>query len=140
MNRFRITKIQQRGIPVPPFDDGRVSGRFPCGLLASFLHQETFVFQELSHQLGLIRTDKRAQPNHHLEAQTMQFIHHLLGLGKPARMKIPDAIVLLPSVINHQHARRQTIGNDSPRILQNVFLILIVGQFNPGVVLRLGEQ
>ena len=50
-------------------------------------------------------------------------------------MEFPFAIILLPGVVNHYYPGGKSVGKYAPGIFQHTFLILIVHQFNPGIVL-----
>ena len=121
-------------------NDGGIGGGLPGCFGFRLLHQEAFVLKQRPHQLGLVRADKRADPKHHFETHAVQFFHHLFGIRKPARVKIPQAVIFLPGVINHQDAGRETIGDDSAGVFEDILLVLIIIQFDPGVILGFRQQ
>ena len=80
------------------------------------------------------------QPDHHRKAQVVQLPAHGLGVREAAGMEAPKAVVLLPGVVDHQHAGGQAVGQHGPGIGQHALLVLLVEQLHPGVVLGPGVE
>ena len=55
-------------------------------------------------------------------------------------MELPLAVDFHPGVVDHQDARRKAVGQDALGVLQDIGLVLVVLEFNPGVVLRNLEE
>ena len=54
-------------------------------------------------------------------------------------MEFPDPVILLPVVIDHEHARRKSVAQYVPGIRADAILALIVDELNPRIVLRLNK-
>jgi len=83
--------------------------------------------------------DERANPKHHLETLFVQGADHVFRVRESVCPEIPLSVILLPIVINHQHAGWKLVVPNGLGVFQDVGLILIVQQLNPGVVLRRRE-
>ena len=70
----------------------------------------------------------------------MEFVYHPFGIRETLRFEIKIAVIALPVVVYHQYTCRETVVDDGMRIFENILLVLIVHQFNPGIVLRHGEE
>ena len=55
-------------------------------------------------------------------------------------MKLPDAVVFLPVIVDHQHPGRKAVGQDVTGVPANAVLTLVVDQLDPGIVLGLGKE
>jgi hypothetical protein len=45
-----------------------------------------------------------------------------------------------PAFVDHQHALGETVGADAAGVGEDVLLVLVVSEFDPGVVLRMEEE
>ena len=81
-----------------------------------------------------------ANPQHDLEAQCVEFVHHGFRVRKTLGFEIEIAVVALPVVVNHEYTRRETVINDSMCIAEDIGLVLVVHEFDPCVVLWHGEE
>ena len=84
--------------------------------------------------------DERANPEHHLETLGVQGADHGFRLGELLLPEFPLPVILLPVVVNHQHAGGKPVVPDGLGVFQDVGFVLIVLQFNPGVILRGREE
>ena len=89
---------------------------------------------------GRVCGDKGAGPKHDLETIAVKPVAHSLRIGEAARIEHPCAVVKLPCVVNHHHAGRESVVFDGLGVGENVLLVLIVLQLDPGVVLRRFNQ
>ena len=69
----------------------------------------------------------------------MQLPDHPLRIREAARVELPRAVSELPRVVYHEHARRQAVVEHRLRVGEDVLLVLVVRELDPGVVLRRGE-
>ena len=68
----------------------------------------------------------------------MELVAHRLRVGEAPTVEVPDAVAVLPGVINHDHAAYgETVRRDSLRVVKDALLVLEVGKLNPGVPLGL---
>ena len=67
------------------------------------IHEEGLFLGQRSVNVA-VWADKRADPDHDLEAEGMKFVNHRLGIAETAGMERPLAIIFLPVVVDHQHA------------------------------------
>ncbi|MNI50243.1 hypothetical protein D3C73_1048930 [compost metagenome] len=113
--------IQHGAVAVPPFAERNL----------------TFaVSQQKLRRLKLaegqrIGADKRTDPQHHLEAQSMQLINHTPRLREAAGMKLPGPVRLMPVIVNHNDAGRHSACEHIPGILQDLLLGWLIEQLNP---------
>ena len=63
-----------------------------------------------------------------------------LGLANRPGWKFQYAVILLPVVVDHQHARREAMVDDVAGVSANAVLPLVVDQLDPGVVLGLAKS
>jgi len=70
----------------------------------------------------------------------MELFYHAPGIGEFFTIKFPGTIAVLPVVINHKYACRETVFKDILSIFEDVLFILIILKFYPGVVLWICEQ
>ena len=127
----RIAKVIAGTITVPPRNDGRF-------IRPPFFDQESFLLKLT--KLRAIRTDERANPEHDLESLSVQTINHSFRIRKTFGFKVEIAIIFLPVVIHHEHADRKIILQYMTRIFQDILLILVIHQFDPGIILRHGKE
>ena len=81
-----------------------------------------------------------AYPQHNLEAQCVEFVHHGFRVEETLGFEVEVAIVALPIVVNHQYTRREAFINNRMCIAEDIGLVLVVHEFDPCVVLRHGEE
>ena len=129
-NSLGVGHVVAGAIPVPPVDHG---GR------------TVFVFQQVAFgvevaELRRVGRNKRRYPQHHLKAETVQLVGHGPGIGEFLGLELEVAIVALPVVVDHEDAFGESIVDDVVGILQNVFLILVIHELDPGIVLRFFEE
>ena len=65
----------------------------------------------------------------------MQFLHHSRRVGKAAGMEAPDAVILLPGIVDHQHAGRVAVGKQRMGIVEHGLPVVVIAQLHPGVEL-----
>ena len=70
----------------------------------------------------------------------MELVYHTFGVGETLGLEGKIAVVTLPVVVYHQHSCREAVIDDGMRIAKDILLVLVVHQFNPGVVLRTREE
>ena len=130
LHGLRIGQVERGAVTVPPPAD--------VGATALVLEEVALPVQQPK---GLaVRAEVGTNPEHHLETLVVQRLHHAFGIGETPGMKLPHAVVLLPVVIDHQHAGGETVGQDVMGILANPVLTLIVDQLDPGIVLRFDKE
>ena len=87
-----------------------------------------------------VHSDVWAHPKHHLESHVVELAYHRLWIWEPRRVEAPVAVSRLPCVVDHQHARLDSVRDHRLDVRQDVLLVLVVGQLNPRVELRGGEE
>jgi len=70
----------------------------------------------------------------------MELFDHTFWILEFFAVKAPGAVALLPIVIDHEDANREAFADNILRVFENIIFILVVLQFNPGIVLRGGEK
>ena len=126
----RVREVITCGIAVPPIEYSRAAVRVA--------EQETFAFQVT--ELRRIGADERAYPHHDFESEGVELVYHTFGVGETLGLEGKIAVVALPVVVYHQHSCREAVIDDGMRIAKDILLVLVVHQFNPGVVLRTREE
>ena len=79
---------------------------------------------------------ERTRPKQYLVAHRVQFGNHALGVAKASAVELPDAVIGLPRIVNHEDAGRNAVIQHRPGVCEDAFFVLIVSQFDPGVQLR----
>ena len=70
----------------------------------------------------------------------MQAVYHSLGVVKLLASEIVVAIIPLPVIVNHKDACRKAVLKHMLGVVFDIRLILVIHQFNPGVILWLREE
>ena len=130
LHRNRRREIENRGLSVPPLHGG---GRPVRPGAERTLPRYAAV-------LARVHRHERTHPERHLEAHGVKLVHHRLRVVERRRVKLPHAISGLPRVIDHDHAGRQPGPHEPLGVLEHAFLVLVVVQLDPRVVLRRGEE
>ena len=94
---------------------------------------------KLGKELAVCR-DVGANPEHHGQTEVMEFADHRLGVGESRPVEVEVAVVAEPALIDHEHSLGIAVGADRAGVSEHVFLVLVVGEFDPGVVLRMQEE
>ena len=138
-------------IPLCPYDSCRLIAinlfsyvKDPFTAKASFnmplFKQHVASAQRLMDDLVDLRHE-RAHPEHYLVAIGMEFIAHRLRIGEAPAVEVPDAVAMLPGVVDHDHAANgEAVRRDSLRVVENALLVLEIGKLNPGVPLGLRNE
>ena len=100
-----------------------------------------FIFQQISFcfqftEFGTIGRNIGSHPQHHLESHPVQLVSHPFRIRKPLGFEVKVTIISLPVIIYHKHPLRKSVLHSFMGIIHNVFLILIIHQLNPGIILR----
>ncbi len=105
----------------------------------STLKEEESLLGQFAILLG-IGTDERANPEHHLEPEFVQLVDHSLRVREPLRLELEVPVIPLPVRVDHQHSGGEPVVDDRTCVLQDVVLILVVDQLDPGVELGAFNQ
>ena len=70
----------------------------------------------------------------------MEPVHHALRVAEARGLEAPVAVAGLPGVVDHENARRDAVVEHGLRVLEDVLLVLVVGELDPGVDLRRAEE
>ena len=127
-----IGEVQYCRCAVPPADGVGIGSFFP-GVCSS--EEEALALHDITADKVLVHAHERANPQHELETHCVEFVAHGFGVGETSGMEYPFAIVFLPGVVNHDYPRRKSVVQNSLGISKDPFLILVVHEFDPGVVL-----
>ena len=127
---IRVGEVVDGTLPVPPFDNG---------WLRSSVGQQIAFFSKVAI-LWTVGRNKGTDPQHHLKAHLMQTFHHAFRVWEAVRFKLEVPVMPLPVIVYHDDAGREAVFHDVFSVCQYVFLVLVVHQFNPSVVLGHGEK
>ena len=126
--RLCIGKVKNCRCSVPPAHRIRAA--------AVRRHQEAIERIDFPANLVLVHAHEGTYPEHDLEAHPVQLVTHCLRVREPCRMEVPLTVILLPGIVNHDDAGGKAVCQDAPGIFQNTFLVLVVHELYPCVVLR----
>ena len=136
-------EVQECGDAVPPAAGG--------GLARGGVEEEAALRGVAANVVGVasggdaavfwrVHRHVRAHPEDDLEAHAVELVAHSLGIGEAARVELPRAVGELPGVVDHEDAGRTAVRQHRARVFEDAFLVLVVGELDPGVVLRSGEE
>ena len=141
--RVRMREVEERGDAVPPEArlrvDAAVDGE-EAALPRIAPHVVRVDAPRDAAEGRQVHAHVRAHPQHDLVAHAVEPVHHPLRVPETGRLEAPVAVAGLPGVVDHQHAGRHAVVQHGLRVGEDVLLVLVVGQLDPGVDLGRAEE